>query len=193
MREMNPMRSQSDDQLSKALRQLAANSSQAALPEVGIELAAAFRRHHARRRLVRMVRIATLAACLVLAALLWMRRPSHPPLNVANVSATSAKVPGNASEATVVTSVAPKQTPSVAKRVSAKRPIRPAADRQFVALPAYDPRIPLDELRVLRVQIPASALWQMGAPLNSDTANRRMLADFVVGQDGTPYAVRLLQ
>ena len=51
----------------------------------------------------------------------------------------------------------------------------------------------MDELRVVRVQLPASALWQMGAPLNSDTANRRMLADFVVGQDGTPYAVRLVQ
>jgi hypothetical protein len=62
-----------------------------------------------------------------------------------------------------------------------------------LALPAYDPSVPLDDLQVVRVQLPASALWKMGAPMPPDASERRMLADFVVGQDGTAYAVRLVQ
>jgi hypothetical protein len=41
--------------------------------------------------------------------------------------------------------------------------------------------------------VPASALWQMGAPVSPDSGARRFMADFVVSQDGTPYAVRLVQ
>jgi hypothetical protein len=184
---------QSEGRLTEALRQLAASSRQGAPAEVGAGLATAFRRHHARRRLVRRVRVAALAACFMVAALLWMRTLSHQPSNAAIVGGPSSGIPGKAPEATAATSGVPVQPRPAAKRASAQALGRPAANREFVALPAYDPRIPMDELRVVRVQLPASALWQMGAPLNSDTANRRMLADFVVGQDGTPYAVRLLQ
>jgi hypothetical protein len=60
-------------------------------------------------------------------------------------------------------------------------------------LPGYDPAVPADELRVVRVQVPASALWQMGAPVSPDSGARKFMADFVVSQDGTPYAVRLVQ
>jgi hypothetical protein len=196
MSEIDP---QSDSRLTEALRRLTASSQGGAPPEIGAGLLTAFRRRHARRRLVRRMRVAALAACLLLAASLWMRRPSHPPPRAATVSVSSPGVRSKAPERTVTTSgaattsVAAAQPRPVARRASPKAPWRAAANPQFVALPAYDPRIPLDELRVVRVQLPASALWQMGAPLNSDTANRRMLADFVVGQDGTPYAVRLLQ
>jgi hypothetical protein len=68
-----------------------------------------------------------------------------------------------------------------------------ASRRQFLALPGYDPAVPADELHVVRVQLPASALWQMGAPVSPDLGARRFMADFVVSQDGTPYAVRLVQ
>jgi hypothetical protein len=65
--------------------------------------------------------------------------------------------------------------------------------RQFLALPGYDPAVPVDELHIVRVQVPASALWQMGAPVSPDSGARKFMADFVVSQDGTPYAVRLVQ
>ena len=105
---------------------------------------------------------------------------------------------------------APAKTPEIpvaANPVTAKLPphatkkrVRPAAtpaqtmaNRQFLALPGYDPSVPADELHVMRVRLPASALWQMGAPMSPDGDGRRVLADFVVSQDGTPYAVRLVQ
>jgi len=78
--------------------------------------------------------------------------------------------------------------------MKSQRPKRTvAANHAFLALPAYDPSVPLDDLQVVRVQLPASALWTIGAPIPADAGERRMLADFVVGQDGTAYAVRLVQ
>jgi hypothetical protein len=68
-----------------------------------------------------------------------------------------------------------------------------ASRREFLALPGYDPGVPADELHVVRVQLPGSALWQMGAPVSPDSGARQFMADFVVSQDGTPYAVRLVQ
>ena len=171
---------------------MAASSREGAPAQVAAGLATAFRRHHARRRLLRQVRVAALAGCFVLAALLLMRmRPQ--PSKAANVGMPSPEISNKVPEKTVAPPVAAAPKRPAAKRVSTEAKTPPPAAREFVALPAYDPGIPMDELRVVRVQLPASALWQMGAPLNSDTANRRMLADFVVGQDGTPYAVRLVQ
>jgi hypothetical protein len=88
-------------------------------------------------------------------------------------------------------------TPAAQSRPVVKH-IRPKASRaqarrQFVALPGYDPAVPANELHVVRVQLPASALWQMGAPVSPDSGARRVMADFVVSQDGTPYAMRLVQ
>jgi hypothetical protein len=60
-------------------------------------------------------------------------------------------------------------------------------------LPGYDPAIPAEELSIVRVRVPANALWQMGAPVSPDSGARKFMADFVVSQDGTPYAVRLVQ
>jgi hypothetical protein len=68
-----------------------------------------------------------------------------------------------------------------------------AASRQFLALPGYDPAVPAEELSIVRVRLPGTALWQMGAPVSPDSGARNFMADFVVSQDGTPYAVRLVQ
>ena len=76
--------------------------------------------------------------------------------------------------------------PKVTNNITASR-------RQFLALPGYDPAVPADELHIVRVQLPGSALWQMGAPVSPDSGARKFMADFVVSQDGTPYAVRLVQ
>jgi hypothetical protein len=106
----------------------------------------------------------------------------------------------------VVPVKAPEETASIVEAAttpprSVKKQVKPkttnsnlaAASRQFLALPGYDPTVPADELHVVRVQVPASALWQMGAPVSPDSGARKFMADFVVSQDGTPYAVRLVQ
>src|SRR5882724_215905 len=80
MREIDP---QSEGRLTEALRHMAASSRQGAPPEIGAALATSFRRHHARRRAVRWARGAASAACLILAALLWIHTSSHQPSNAA--------------------------------------------------------------------------------------------------------------
>ena len=80
-----------------------------------------------------------------------------------------------------------------AKPKSSNGNLAAASRREFLALPGYDPAIPAEELSIVRVRVPASALWQMGAPVSPDSGARKFMADFVVSQDGTPYAVRLVQ
>jgi hypothetical protein len=61
-----------------------------------------------------------------------------------------------------------------------------------MALPAYDSRLNHEELRVVRLQLPGEALRRVGVPVQEENAERLIFADFVVGQDGTPYAFRLV-
>jgi len=181
-----------DARLTEALRGLAASSGQGAPVEVGAGLTVAFRRHHARRRLVRRVSIAALAACLALAIGLMssnLRLANRAPEKTV-VQQQPSVVPAKTSE-----KAAPTLSRAVTKRVKPPRSSNNtvASRRQFLALPGYDPEVPADELHVVRVQLPGSALWQMGAPVSPDSGARQFMADFVVSQDGTPYAVRLVQ
>jgi hypothetical protein len=186
-----------DARLTRALHGLAASSHRGAPAEVGAGLAAAFRRHHARRRLIRRVSVGAIAACLALAAgLMSSRSPlTHQVPAKVIVHEQPSSIPVKAPEPVTVA----KAVPTPAR--PGKRHLKPKAansslassGRQFLALPGYDPAVPADELHVVRVQLPGSALWQMGAPVSPDLGARRFMADFVVSQDGTPYAVRLVQ
>lgn len=63
----------------------------------------------------------------------------------------------------------------------------------FVPLPSYDLRTQTEDLRIVRLRLNGRALRLVGAPVSAAIDDRSVLADFVVGQDGTPYAVRLLR
>jgi hypothetical protein len=199
MHEIDPQSGdlKSDARLSEALRGLAASSGRGAPAEVGAGLAVAFRRHHARRRLVRRVSVGTIATGLLivigLMSLGW--RSTHQVPGKEIVKEQPSVVPAKAPERSTVATVAatpPRSMKKQAKPKTANSNLA-ASSRQFLALPGYDPAVPADELRVVRVQVPASALWQMGAPVSPDSGARKFMADFVVSQDGTPYAVRLVQ
>jgi hypothetical protein len=194
----NPLEGASQDpRLTRALRGLAASSRKGAPAEVGAGLATAFRRHHTRRRLVRRVSISTIAAGLVVVAGLMSldsRSPHRLPgkeIVKEQPSSVPAKSPDVATVATVV--IRPPLSVKKQAKPKAANSSLASSSRQFLALPGYDPAVPADELRVVRVQVPASALWQMGAPVSPDSGARKFMADFVVSQDGTPYAVRLVQ
>ena len=201
MREIDPQSGDplkdgaADARLSDALRGLAASSRQGAPVEIGAGLATAFRRHHARRRLVRRASVAALAACLALAVGLISMRLRHEVKSAEIVKEQPSVAPANAPEAGTIVKAAITPPRSVKKQVRPKAASSnlAAAPRQFLALPGYDPTVPADELHVVRVQVPATALWQMGAPISPDLGARKFMADFVVSQDGTPYAVRLVQ
>jgi len=191
MHEIDP---QSDSRLKDALRHLAASSRDGAPAQIAAGLAMAFRRHHARRRLVRRISVGALAACIALiAGLLSMRSSYQVPGNPqAHEAAGSAPITPSKSVAAANTAATPVRPAGKRSRPKAAT-ISTASHRQFLALPGYDPEVPADELHVVRVQLPASALWQMGAPVSPDLGGRKFMADFVVSQDGTPYAVRLVQ
>lgn len=63
----------------------------------------------------------------------------------------------------------------------------------FIALSSFDPAIPLAQGRIVRVELSASALRMAGYPVNTDLLQRRVVTDVLVGQDGRPYAARLVQ
>ncbi len=196
MREIDP---QSEPRLMEALRRLAAASPQSAPAGVGAGLLGEFRRHHARRRGIRRIGVASLAACLILAlTLLSVRRPSSNTAQNAPAPAKSVATPEK--QAVIppapVVSTSPHLTPKpLSARAKANKSAKTSsvASRAFIALPGYDPTVPPDELHVVRVQLPASALWQIGAPMPASAGTHNVTADFVVSQVGTPYAVRLVQ
>lgn len=183
-----------DDHLTGALRHLAASSRQGAPAEIGAGLAIAFRRQHARRRLVRRTSAVALAACVALVAGLVSIRSVRQSPNKEQPHEVAAGVPDKTANTARVTTVAvmPVHREVRPARLKASA-VRASSRDEFLALPGYDPAVPADELHVVRVQLPASALWQIGAPVSPDSGARKFLADFVVGQDGTPYAVRLVQ
>jgi len=203
MREIDPQSGeplaeglQGEDRLAKALRHMARSSQQSAPAELGASLAAAFRGHHTRRRRIRRIRIAGLLACfLAITGLFFLQTPRTPRL-VQNAMQAHIEPPSAPTQA-------PEKTPTVSTSVDTPKPVRKlsrpkvttstvAYSREFVALPGYDPEVPVADLHIVRVQLPTSTLWQMGAPINPAGLDRRVLADFVVNQDGTPYGVRLV-
>lgn len=201
---MNPQR----DTLPEALRELAAASPQAS-PELGARLNCEFTRHHARRRRRNRAAFAIgLAACLAISVALFRTGKQTAPVKLVDPASQTAKTPSP--EPKTAASQSPEiPSPSIAKvaakpRVHSKpaiearnrRPEPPIAAPtagDFVALPTFDPSIPLGVSRMVRVDMPGSALQLIGYPIDGQLLDRRVIADVLVGQDGVPYAVRLVQ
>ncbi len=139
------------------------------------------------------------ACFLATAGLLFLQTPRTPrPVQNAAQNAIQAHVepaqtPVQAPEAIQTASI-PAEKPRAVRKLSRPKVTTStvAYSREFVALPGYDPEVPAADLHIVRVQLPTSTLWQMGAPINPTGLDRRVLADFVVSQDGTPYGVRLV-
>jgi hypothetical protein len=194
-----PSEDRTEARLTDALRRMAAASRQGARPEVGAGLISAFRRHHARRRNIRRMRFGVLALVIVMvAAAISFRKPPTAPNTAQQIPAKATETGANAPSTNHETVPVEKAGTTPVKSAVRQRPTRmrtvsATANQVFVALPAYDPQVPLDQLQVVRVQLPPSALWQMGAPISANYGTRRMTADIVLSQGGTPYAVRLVQ
>jgi len=200
---MNPQR----HTLSESLRELAANSPQAP-PEVGVRLRQAFARHHAQRRLrKRSVFAVSLAACLLI-AVAWLRTGKQmqdvgkprPPAQVAKAPVPRPEIVAPKVERPSTSLIA---SARVKPRVRAKQrsqslehsveaaPAITAGD--FIALPTFDPAVPVGESRMVRMDLPGSALQLIGYPVDGQLLDRRIIADVLVGEDGLPYAVRLVR
>ena len=191
MREIDP---QSEGRLTEALRHLAASSRQGAPPELGEMLKGEFHRRHARRRVMRRAALAATVLGIALPiALLLAKRPltgaSAGKVSQAVVIPPAALIPPATGVSASVTSQPKSKKSSVSGRTKS-----PASQRaEFVALPSYDPSARAGDMQIIRLELTGRALRLVGAPVSGEIDERRVLADFVVGQDGTPYAVRLVQ
>ncbi|HZR27683.1 MAG TPA: hypothetical protein VFA71_02800 [Terriglobales bacterium] len=194
-----------EDRLAGVLRRLGQEAPRSAPPEVGAALGNAFRRHHRRRR----IRNTAIAAMVVigLSSAAWLLTKTspkagpqmavHDPASTSPVeNATTASVPGT-HEINVPTAQHARRVVKHGMRHGASHPQASQLDARqeggFLPLPAYDPEVAQSELRIVRVEMPIQDLRLVGAPVSAAVPNRRVLADFVVGQDGTPYGVRLVQ
>jgi hypothetical protein len=63
----------------------------------------------------------------------------------------------------------------------------------YISLPSADDSMFADDQTIVRVSLPPSALASFGLPVSSDGRDSNVLADFVLGEDGMPRAVRLVQ
>jgi hypothetical protein len=216
MREIDKFESESshsEDRLASGLRRLAQEAPRSAPPELGAALGSAFRRHHQRRRAKNVAIAALVIIGLASAAWLFTRTSqkaapqvaAHNPAPASPIGKTSVASPPGAHETNPpAAQAANAPRTQQAKRIVQHGPGRGASHPQaaqveapqegsFLPLPAYDPDVAQSELRIVRVQMPIQDLRLVGAPVGPEVPNRPVLADFVVGQDGTPYAVRLVQ
>ena len=167
--EQNPH--SSEELLSAALRRLARSSPQAASPELERVLVQAFHRRH-RRRTIRLA--LAVAACLAIASgLLWwrlvVRNPSEP--FASNQQTGQQSLIGLTAESQLFAD---------------------ADASTFIALPSFVLSRPDEELRVLRVEMPVSSLRLLGARVNDELSTQQIVADLLIGTDGTPYAFRII-
>jgi hypothetical protein len=176
------------------MRRLNAIAPQGASPALGETLKDEFRRHHVHRRRTRAARFsliaASLAACVVLSVVLL--KP-HASKIGAHHDLRQMPLP---SEPISSGHIAPAVSPPTVAKVRAPHSPRknPAAEAdRFVALPTFDPAIPIDHLEMVRLDLPGRALQLVGFPVSEEIAERRVLADVLLAQDGTPYALRLVR
>jgi len=205
MREMNRDVNNTEARLSKALGLLAAASPGSAPPEIGHALAEAFRRHHARRRMVRRSALAAAIVTLIaLPAVLVLSRQhgigtasqnAHGTVtNAPSPAAVHSDLPPLKSETTSRSGIHQRVVATKTGTKTTETKMNPVARRDdFVPLPTYSLRSQAEDLRIVRLQVNGRDLRLVGAPVSGDIDERPVLADFVVGQDGTPYAVRLLR
>ena len=185
---------QPENRLSDAMRRLNAMAPQGASPAVGDVLKDEFRRHHARRRRIQAARFSLIAACLAACVVLSvvLLKPHTSKLRAHHdfqqMPPPSEQISAGPIEPAV-------SRPTVAKVHAPRSPRKnPAAEGdRFVALPTFDPAIPIDHLEMVRLDLPGRSLQLVGFPVSEEFAERRVLADVLLAQDGTPYALRLVR
>jgi hypothetical protein len=160
-----------DRDLAQAMRDLA-DTSRVAAPEAAREAAlmAAFDAAHAGRPVGPRTRQYVLMAALAAAASVLIAVEIHPVL-----TGRHGPLPGD--------------RPS--HGLSSSRDVRPEPPNEFVMMPGAAALPPMESGSLVRVDVPIAMLPSLGVtPPPNRVASVR--ADFIVGQDGLPRAVRLV-
>jgi hypothetical protein len=154
------------------------------------------------------------AAVILLAAVattgvIWQARRSRHPQNQQVQSVTAPRVrPEPTLPSAPVTARQSVQSQSVQSKPASVRTTAPdrAGHRdsspnqatwnsldEFVPLPVSEGLPPAAELSVVRIKLRGSDLQQYGLQAPADAVAQTMLAEFVVGEDGLPRAIRIVR
>lgn len=173
-------------------------------PEMERNLREAFRAHKvvARRSYVNYW-VAGIAATLLIAisviAINW-RTEQRPEITAGHKEQTPVK-----EEPRVVESPAPKKEEVVAEKPRPRRPVRRAPRSEvanhvtreiatdFMPLGYLSPATLQDGGRIVRVELPRSALVNFGLPVNMDRYHETVKADVLLGVDGLAHAIRFVK
>lgn len=191
MSETDRFESRSNRLLSSALSDLARSSPHSASETTRKSLAREFQRYHRRRRAIRVTALLAIAL-VVFGGLLGLHNLRRNKVHVARVD-MPAPTSGSLSKAD-----APAQDRrELPQSKSAKAHGRGAhsmseKEPSFLALPAFALAMPDEDLRLVRVEMPLSSLRLLGARVNDEFITKTVVADLLVGPDGTPYAFRLV-
>jgi hypothetical protein len=180
----------SEELLSAALRELARSSPHSASDATRARVTQQFHRHRSRQKATRIVGIAVVAV-VVIGGTLGVRT-----LFIHNHRLLQGTAPMSIAPPDVAVK-APDRGVSQQVRggKNIKGTLHPTASEMqasFLALPSYALATPGEDLRVVRVEMPLSSLRMLGARVNDEFATGTVVADLLVGPDGTPYAFRLV-
>lgn len=115
-----------------------------------------------------------------------MHQPASP--------APSAPSPASSDPSTPLSSASMSQARHTRKsKPAANTDSQQAWQSEFVALPASEGLPPATAVSLIRMQIQQSALQQYGLEVPAESSAQTLLAEFMVGEDGLPRAVRILQ
>jgi hypothetical protein len=176
--------------LTIALRSLAAKDGAAeAGSHVELGLVEAFRQRQNRAARPKIswqwgfAGAASLAA-LVLLSVLVLRHPVVSPPTQGDGASASATQPSSVSRASGGSSI-----PADAASADADSEYATS----FVSLPFTDGLAPAGDEIIVRQSVPPSALANFGLRVSEGGTGENVLADFVVDEDGTPRAVRVVE
>lgn len=143
-----------------------------------------------------------LLAAVATAGVMWQARRSHESRNreVRAIPVPQVK-PGPVlpSERVVGRSSLPQKSAVVRKAASNTSGLSDAPQQafwssldEFVALPVSEGLRPAAEMSVVRIKLKGSDLQQYGLDAPADAVAQTLLAEFVVGEDGLPRAIRIV-
>jgi hypothetical protein len=186
-----------EERLSAGLSAWAKTSAGEQAPS-GVEenLLQAFRRESApvgsRRKWLPFAAAGSIAASVLLFKLFTAASPVGPVITIPDTPRTVANVPAEAAP------VAPpkariRRVPRRAVPVLDPEPAPAPEEAHFLPVMQGDGWTPLDGGRVVRVQLPRSALLVFGLPMNEERALEQVQADVMLSNDGLLRAIRFVQ
>lgn len=143
-----------------------------------------------------------LLTAFAVAAGMWQMRKSHESQNQQARTAPASQVKPEAvvsSDRTISHAILPSKS-APARSARTNRALHHSPQQatsnsldEFVALPASEGLPPASQMSVVRVKLTGSDLQQYGLEAPADAVTQTLLAEFVVGEDGLPRAIRIIR